>query len=96
MKAIFQYMYDHDIKLVDIPDFVNEVLKKPIPFSGHSKLAKSYDYGSELTTNKKSISMLPDKLASSLYNFQKQGIEAGIRFFGRILIGDEMGVGKTL
>jgi SNF2 family DNA or RNA helicase len=49
-----------------------------------------------LTVNKKSISVLPEKLASSLYNFQKEGIEAGIRMFGRILIGDEMGVGKTI
>lgn len=39
---------------------------------------------------------MPEKLASSLYNFQKEGIEAGIRMFGRILIGDEMGVGKTI
>ena len=40
--------------------------------------------------------MLPEKIGQSLYQFQKEGIQFGIQRFGRILIGDEMGVGKTL
>jgi hypothetical protein len=43
-------------------------LKKQIPFSGSSKLAKNYDYGQELI-HKKTIDMLPDKLGERLYNF---------------------------
>jgi len=31
-----------------------------------------------------------------LYKFQHEGIEFGIRKHGRLLIGDEMGVGKTI
>ena len=35
-------------------------------------------------------------MQQSLYEFQKQGIEFGINHFGWVLIGDEMGVGKTI
>jgi SWI/SNF-related matrix-associated actin-dependent regulator 1 of chromatin subfamily A len=31
-----------------------------------------------------------------LYNFQKEGIEYGVRRYGRLLLGDEMGVRKTI
>jgi SWI/SNF-related matrix-associated actin-dependent regulator of chromatin subfamily A-like protein 1 len=31
-----------------------------------------------------------------MYNFQKEGVMFGIKKFGRILLGDEMGVGKTI
>jgi SWI/SNF-related matrix-associated actin-dependent regulator 1 of chromatin subfamily A len=39
---------------------------------------------------------LPDKMKKSLYQFQKEGVFFGARNFGRILLGDEMGVGKTI
>mgnify|MGYP002631158578 CR=1 FL=1 len=35
-------------------------------------------------------------MRQSLYEFQKKGIEFGVKHFGRILLGDEMGVGKTI
>lgn len=35
-------------------------------------------------------------MKTSLYNFQKEGIKFGINKFGRFLLGDEMGVGKTI
>ena len=35
-------------------------------------------------------------MKSKLYDFQKQGIEFGIKNNGRCLIADEMGVGKTI
>jgi len=31
-----------------------------------------------------------------LYNFQKDGIKFGVQKFGRLLLGDEMGIGKTV
>ena len=42
------------------------------------------------------INDLPKKLLKSLYRFQKQGIIFGIKKFSRLLIADEMGVGKTV
>ena len=35
-------------------------------------------------------------MQTSLYEFQKTGILFGIQRHGRILLGDEMGVGKTI
>lgn len=39
---------------------------------------------------------LPQDLQKSLYQFQKDGVTFGIEKYGRLLLGDEMGVGKTL
>ena len=39
---------------------------------------------------------LPPSINGSLYNFQRSGIKYGIEHHGRVLIGDEMGVGKTI
>ena len=32
MKAIFQYCYDHEISIVDVPQFVYDLVRAPIPF----------------------------------------------------------------
>ncbi|CAD2095838.1 DNA helicase, putative [Plasmodium vinckei lentum] len=40
--------------------------------------------------------LLGEKLAEELKNFQKEGIDFGLKKNGRVLIGDEMGLGKTL
>lgn len=42
------------------------------------------------------VSMLPNLLLKSLYGFQKKGVEYAVRRFGRVLLGDEMGIGKTI
>ena len=42
------------------------------------------------------LNNLPRGLLKSLYHFQKQGIIFGIKKFSRLLIADEMGVGKTV
>ena len=44
----------------------------------------------------KSIDSLSDKFLQALYDFQKDGIKFGIERKGRILLADEMGVGKTV
>ena len=45
---------------------------------------------------KKSIDSLSCKFLQALYDFQKDGIKFGIERKGRILLADEMGVGKTV
>lgn len=62
-----------------------------------SGVGKDFNYEKEIKYQKLSIEKdLPDKIKESLYDFQKKGIEFGISRFGRVLIGDEMGVGKTI
>ena len=39
---------------------------------------------------------MPPKILECAYEFQKEGVEYGIQKFGRMLLGDEMGVGKTV
>ena len=38
---------------------------------------------------------LPKIMLEKMYLFQIQGIEFGLQKYGRFLLGDEMGVGKT-
>ncbi len=44
----------------------------------------------------KNIDSLPNNFLSVLYQFQKDGINFGIERKGRILLADEMGVGKSI
>ena len=44
----------------------------------------------------KSIDALPPRFLQCLYEFQKEGIKFGLERKGRILLADEMGVGKTV
>lgn len=77
----FQLQNKKFIDLQDLPRFVSHTI-------------------SELATprpqNGPAISDLPQHLLSKMYNFQKEGVNFIISKGGRALIGDEMGVGKTL
>ena len=63
--------------------------------SKSKKLTYIIDYTEDCKISPK-INDLPKKLLKSLYRFQKQGIIFGIKKFSRLLIADEMGVGKTV
>jgi SNF2 family DNA or RNA helicase len=54
-----------------------------------------YDYNQDIES-KPNLNQLPKALYASLYNFQRVGVQFGVDHFGRCLIGDEMGVGKTI
>lgn len=91
---------DLDVKIEQVPDFVEEFYRHPIPFSIKKNLkgipaSQVHDYAPELK-NDRSLENLPEAMQKKIYEFQKQGITFGISNFGRILLGDEMGVGKTL
>jgi len=109
LESIGEQCIDLGVKIVDIPDFVYDLSKNPVPFGSKSKhlakdvkalvptLGKGFDYEKELKYNKLSIEAdLPASIKDNLYDFQKKGIEFGISRFGRVLLGDEMGVGKTI
>ena len=86
---------DRGIQIADTPDFVYDLAKNSVPFSGNNKKAKGFSlsYSQE---PKYTLDGLPPKLKENLYDFQKKGIEFGLSRFGRLLLGDEMGVGKTI
>ena len=83
-----------------VPDFVEDFYRNPVPFTIKKNLknlpaSQIHDYASELKSEK-SLENLPEAMQKKIYEFQKEGITFGISNFGRILLGDEMGVGKTL
>jgi SWI/SNF-related matrix-associated actin-dependent regulator 1 of chromatin subfamily A len=81
--------------VVDVPKFVDTFLTSKTPFETQSKLKRLMDYDGDLK-NKKTIEMLPEAMLKVMFNFQKEGVKFGISKFGRLLLGDEMGVGKTI
>ena len=70
-------------------------LNQPGNDSKTKKVTYIIDY-KEDCKNPPKLNDLPKNLLKSLYRFQKQGIIFGIKKFSRLLIADEMGVGKTV
>ena len=59
----------------------------------NTKITYRIDYTKDVEHN---INELPKKILESLYPFQRDGINFGIKRKSRLLIADEMGVGKTI
>ena len=79
-----------------IPYFVFDLINYPVPFSNEVVDAFiQHDYSKDLG-KQIWIDDLPPSLLDNLYDYQKEGIKFAIKNFGRILLGDEMGVGKTI
>lgn len=95
IKAITEVCNENEIKIKEAPKFVQDLSAEAYPFATNSKIAKSFtaEYAKD---PKVQITDLPEKIYKSLYGFQKAGVEFGIKMHGRILLGDEMGVGKTI
>ena len=70
-------------------------LNQPDNNSKSKKQIYIIDYKEDCQNSPK-LNDLPKNLLKSLYRFQKQGIIFGIQKFSRLLIADEMGVGKTV
>ena len=70
-------------------------LNQPGSDSKSKKVMYTIDYSQDCQSSPR-LNDLPKTLLKSLYRFQKQGILFGIKKFSRLLIADEMGVGKTV
>ena len=70
-------------------------LNQPDNNSKSKKVIYIIDYASDIQ-NPPKLNDLPKALLKNLYRFQKQGIIFGIKKYSRLLIADEMGVGKTV
>ena len=95
-----------DLNIYHIPPFIIELMFSEERYSHleflikndhNSKLKSKYliDYTSD-SKNLPKLNSMPKNLYSKLYRFQKQGIAFGIGKYARLLIADEMGVGKTV
>ena len=70
IEVIKDYCLENQILIDDSPEFVNNILSNQIPFSKYSKLRKQdFDYECEMRENKKSIDMIPPKIAEMAYEF---------------------------
>ena len=95
------------LKLIPIPERTIDIifdeekleqikfLNQPGNDSKSKQVQYTIDYKEDRQKSPK-LSDLPKNLYKSLYRFQKQGIIFGIKKFSRLLIADEMGVGKTV
>lgn len=88
LKKNLEYL--KGVTLNEIPDFVVRALADNRPISTKKW---QFDYADEVP---KSSEVLPQDLLDKLYQFQLEGVNFALSHFGRALIGDEMGVGKTI
>jgi SNF2 family DNA or RNA helicase len=95
---IASYCRQKIIDLDPITQMAFDILEYRIPFSDDTKKnLVGYNYKNDLVAGlKPTLKELPPSLFHALYNFQKVGVQFGIDHFGRCLLGDEMGVGKTI
>ena len=91
--------FKNDYKIIKIPEFALKVIENmnytKLTVAEDNESKEIIDYSSD-DKNKKIIEMLPEHLLNSLFSFQKEGINFGIKHHCRFLLADEMGVGKTI
>ena len=77
------------------------LMKSKVPYSmpmhpTNSPERKKYDYSIDKTTSLKLEEFLPPHIYKNLHSFQRDGIKKGLKLFGRVLINDDFGTGKSL
>ena len=71
-------------------------MKTQIPFSLKNGRTCRYDFKNDRTSKLKLEDFLPPFIFRSLYSYQRDGIKKGLKLYGRILINDDFGTGKSL
>jgi SWI/SNF-related matrix-associated actin-dependent regulator 1 of chromatin subfamily A len=82
--------YIKNLTFKEVPDFVVRALSQVMPFPSRRCV---HDYR---TDRIRTLADLPPEMVSNMYPFQREGVEYAFSRYGRVLIGDEMGVGKTI
>ena len=83
----------NNIHIEDIPKFTMQIMNCKIPYQ--NSILSSYDYALD-DLRLKLEEFLPTFMYKQLFSYQRDGIRKGIKLYGRILINDEAGLGKSL
>ena len=90
----------NQIHIEDIPQFTMNIMKTKAPYAMTSGAIspdrKRYEYGSDKTTSLKFEEFLPPYIYKNLLPFQRDGVKKGLKMYGRVLINDDFGTGKSL
>ena len=76
-------------------------MKTKVPYThtlgpGYSPDRKKFDYTSDKSVHLKLEEFLPPHIFKHLHTYQTDGIKKGLKLYGRILINDDFGTGKSL
>ena len=75
------------------------LMKTKIPYTVSCQQVedlKRYDYVSDKSCSLKLEEFLPPHIFKNLHSFQRDGIKKGLKLYGRVLINDDFGTGKSL
>ena len=93
---IARCLYECDLVNPEAPPFAaNSHLKEWIPQATRLVVTNAKDLAKDEAVDD-SMRKIPRRLALALFPFQEQGVRFGLKRHGKCLIGDQMGVGKTL
>lgn len=71
-------------------------MKTKVPYSLKNEREKKHDYSNDKTIKLTLEEFVPPFIYKSLYAFQRDGIKKGLNLFGRVMINDDFGCGKSL
>ena len=95
-EKIAKCLYDAGVVDQSVPPFARNChLKEWIPFSTRRALTAPKVLASDEEVDDV-MRKIPERLKRALFPFQEAGVRFGLKRRGRCLIGDQMGVGKTL
>ena len=95
-EKIAKCLYDAGVVDQSVPPFARNChLKEWIPFPTRMALTTPKVLASDEEVDD-AMRKIPSRLKRALFPFQEAGVRFGLKRRGRCLIGDQMGVGKTL
>lgn len=68
---------------------------KVVPIPSATLAAMQHALGVKLPPQEQLLKMVPEPMLSNLYDYQKEGVAFAVAHGGKVLLADEMGVGKS-
>lgn len=93
MSELHKICMINNIHIEDIPSFTMSIMNHKVPFSNDHQ--QRYDFTLD-DLKLKLEEFLPLHVYRSLTSFQRENVKKGLKMYGRVLINDESGLGKSL